>query len=398
MNLQFMRNVDQYVGGVACLLLRLAVFIKHRFLPPGRLGSNERVRTILVQKYFGLGSLLHAIPLIRGLRERFPNAQIILVTFKPLDEVSRICEVADEIVVLNSKSFLFFIAKTTQLIFSFQRNKPDISIDLEFFSNFSLILSVLSRATVRIGLFQKKVRPSLLMTHPLNYNHYKHLKDIYFAFGELLNVERRDCYFQNILPAPIAGSGSAVRLRLGLSDQLPLVLVNPNASNAMPQRRWPADNFAELTRLLIESFPGFQYAVIGSIAEIDTVASFMSALGGRADKVVNLSGKTTLVDLFSLIHESYLLITNDSGPMHVASLYGKNLAAIFGPETPIVYGPVNKNSIVFFAGKLYCSPCLNVYDGKTVSLSGNCHDYRCLKQISPSEVFRGVSEVFLDAG
>lgn len=112
-------------------------------------------------------------------------------------------------------------------------------------------------------------------------------------------------------------------------------------------------------------------------------------------QILNVAGKTDIGELFSLIEMSYLMITNDTGPLHIASLYGKNIAAFFGPETPVVYGPLNDNALVFYSNDLYCSPCLSVYDNKKTLYGNICVKNICLLEFKPIDVYNRIEKAFL---
>ena len=92
------------------------------------------------------------------------------------------------------------------------------------------------------------------------------------------------------------------------------------------------------------------------------------------------------------------MITNDSGPLHIAEWYGTKIVAFFGPETPVIYGPRSKDALVFYLKDKYCSPCINVYDNKKSLYGDICKDNKCLSEIKPIEVFEKTEERFLLSG
>ncbi|MBF0134696.1 MAG: glycosyltransferase family 9 protein [Magnetococcales bacterium] len=400
MRQQTMRLIDEWVGQPLCLVLRL-VLTGHHVLgklwhrPAATLQKEKAVKTILLQKYFGIGSILHAIPLIRALRRRYPDARIVFVTFQPMVETIRLCSIADEIITLPTHSPTAFVAALFGTLWRLRRLPVDISIDLEFFARFTLLFSLLSGAPVRMGFFLRHIRPAALLSHPIYYNTYHHLRYIYFAFGQELGLTPNAEFFRDVLPTPSSLVESRWRDRLGLDAQLPIIVVNPNTSELVYQRRWPAGHFQKLIGRMAERWPRYQYVLVGTRSEKKYVDSIVAGLHATANKVINLAGVTTLAELFSLLGSASLVITSDSGPMHVAALYQTNLVAFFGPETPVVYGPVNTNAIVFHASHLYCSPCLNVYDAKKSVHYHPCENPLCLQAIDPDMVLNMIEERFL---
>ena len=101
--------------------------------------------------------------------------------------------------------------------------------------------------------------------------------------------------------------------------------------------------------------------------------------------VINLAGKTTLKELLMLYSLADVLITNDSGPAHFASLTDIRSIVLYGPETPKLFGALGKNSHALYA-KLACSPCVNAFNHRFSPCTNNL----CLQAISPDEVLTQV--------
>src|SRR3989338_2058362 len=105
MTIRFMRIIDDYLGMWICMLLGLAIRIKCLFLPRKTDIAPDKVRTILCQKYIGMGSTINAIPLIKGLREQYPNAKIIFMTTSSGGAAVSLCKMADEVLLVSLDSF-----------------------------------------------------------------------------------------------------------------------------------------------------------------------------------------------------------------------------------------------------------------------------------------------------
>jgi len=395
MTLSRMRFIDEEIGTVICVVLGAFLRLKYLFLPAGRKTDPKDVKKILCQKYFGMGSILNSLPLIKALRRKYPNAKIIFMTLETQREVVELCRISDEVITVRIDSLPLFIGDTLKVLRYLIGQKIDISIDLEFFSKFTLIVSFLTSARVRVGLHQKRIRPQGILTHAVFYNPYKHLSRIYFAYASALGVEYDSGYFQALLPPADGGIKERLVHRLRLDPGKKAVIINTNSSELFKFRSWPAEYFAELISSLLDKYPDRQYVLIGNAADKDHVDAIY-AMAGRPAGLVNAAGETGIAELFALIEMADLVITNDSGPMHIASLYGKSTVAFFGPESPVVYGPLNGNSLVFYAKDIYCSPCLNIYDSKKSLYGENCPENRCLISIKPGEVFDRIEKVFLN--
>ncbi len=394
MKFSFMRNVDDHAGMFIGILLGKMAQIKNLIYPTKREIYPEKVKTILCQKYFGMGSILMTLPLINGLRRKYPNAKIVFLTLESNRELLKICKMADEVLTINLRSFPLLMKDVFLRLVRLLGYRIDISIDLEFYSNFSMLISFLTLAKVRVGLHQKYIRPDGLITSEIYYNYYKHITEIYFAYARVLGIEAKPEYFNSLLPSMRKSREPELRRKLNLKHDIPIILINVNASDLFIFRCWPADYFVALVRRLIKNYPDNYYILIGGKSDREYVDNIYKQIGEN-EQLINSAGQTDLKELFGLVEMSSLMITNDSGPMHIASLYGKNIAVFFGPETPVVYGPLNENVIVFYSGEMYCSPCLNVYDSKQSLYKETCKENNCLKALKPDYVYSLIEEKFL---
>lgn len=391
-----MRFVDDWLGMLLCSLIGRIIQIKNYFLPIKTEIDTKKVKTILCQKYFGMGTILHAIPLIRALKQHYPHAKIIFMTLESNREIVQLIQMADEVLTIRLDSLGIFIRGVLSNIMYLIQQRVDISIDLEFFSKFTMIVSFLCNAKIRVGLHQKRIRPEGIMTHNIYYNHYKHISDIYFAFTNAFGIERKQEYFTSYLPSLRSSQEKVLRNKFGLKHDVQIVIINVNASELFKFRRWPSNYFIELIELLIQRYPNFYYILIGGKSDCKYVEEIYQSIDNRNDRLINCAGKTNIKELVALIEMAYLMISNDSGPMHIASLCSVNLVAFFGPETPVVYGPINENALVFSPNGLYCSPCMSIYDSKKSLYAEECLENECLTNVKPKEVFEMIENRFLN--
>lgn len=273
--------------------------------------------------------------------------------------------------------------------------KFDISIDLEFFAKFPLLVAALSLAPVKVGLFHRKARPDGILTHKVTFNAYRHISEIYLAYAEVLHLKPTLAHLDRLLPSFRSECEEAISRRYQLGHDRRIIIVNVNSGDLFSFRKWPTHHFVKLLSMLLERHPDYTYMLIGSQSEREYVEEISRQVGSTTAKLINCAGQTSIKELFTLIEISKLVITNDSGPLHIASLYGKNLAAFFGPETPVVYGPINQNVLVFYPDNLYCSPCMCVYDSKQSLYAETCEENLCLASIQPHQVITALEERFL---
>ncbi len=250
-------------------------------------------------------------------------------------------------------------------------------------------MSFLTGARIKIGFFLREIwRENLLDVH-VYYNHYKHLTEIYANMIRPLGLLCDDftLYRPPDLPQKKEQLGRLLKNRVNFVDDK-IVCINVNASPLCPERKWPKDKFVKLIRRLLDNFD-IKIVLIGSPSEAEYVSQVYSEIDSNyGNKLINLAGKIDICMLIELFKSSGLLITNDSGPLHFAVMVGLDTISFFGPETPLLYGPVGAEHTVFFKD-LYCSPCLNVYNVKTALCGG---DNKCMQAISVDEVFDKVGE------
>ena len=156
--------------------------------------------------------------------------------------------------------------------------------------------------------------------------------------------------------------------------------MNINTGGLFFNRSWSLTNFSALIEKIINTY-GAYIILIGGKSDILRVEEIAASLGTH-QKVVNLAGKTSVTQLLALMEQVDLVITNDSGPLHLAVMMGTPTISFFGPESPLQYGPQGGDHTVLYKG-YYCSPCLHIYNEK----NSRCTDNICLKHISVDEVF-----------
>jgi heptosyltransferase-2 len=182
-------------------------------------------------------------------------------------------------------------------------------------------------------------------------------------------------------------------LRLPLSESLqaalraartPLIALAPggarNALRDQPLKRWPLQSYVELAKRAVEF--GWGVAITGAPSDEWVSAAF------REISIVDLVGKTSIVDLVAVYNRCDAILTHDSGPMHLAALAGAPLVALFGPTDPAWFAPRGKCTKVLWGGsELVCRPC---YDGRGYA---QCADNRCMQGIGVEMVVDALKDL-----
>ncbi len=244
-------------------------------------------------------------------------------------------------------------------------------IDLELFARISSLLSMLSGAETRVGFHNYRgegLYRGEHLTHRVHYNPYQHMSQNFMALGEALDgpheipTPKRRLAPQAppvkaaaIQPVAFEYVKNELRRCYPLTDDHRIIVVNHDAGDLLPIRSWPRERFVELIPRLLarDERRGGRPAGHrrgGRVRARHRRTRRRSPLHRlrRADAHAGGRGE--------LFHQSDLLVTNDSGPAHFASLTGIKSITLFGPETPVLYGNMGDDAVHLFA-QLACSPC-----------------------------------------
>ncbi len=394
MSTRFMRILDKIIGIPICVCLGILLSIKRKIYKKKKQPIQpESIKNILCIKFFGAGSLFLAMPLFKGLHKKFPQARIHLITFGANKEFLEVADCVDVVLPVSNESLFRFSLDICKYFIYFLRNRINLSIDLEFFSKFSIILSLLYLSKFRVGLFSKMAYRGDLLSHNINFNHYRHISEVFFELGKCVGVEYDKTLFELRLPSFREVFYSEVQPLLELESGQKYIIVNVNASDLCPQRKWPISKFFELVTHISLDYPQLKIIFIGSKSERPYVDSLHRQFDTRQKKtILNLAGTTTIRQLLSLLEHAELLITNDSGPAHFASGYNIPQIVFFGPETPLLYKPFGDKVTCCYTEE-YCSPCLNIYDYKNFA---QCDENICMTRMSVPSVLKTVNKMIAE--
>jgi ADP-heptose:LPS heptosyltransferase len=390
MNLSYRNKIfiDHTLGTVAALFLKAVSRIPAIILRRDH-SIPVSPKCIVVAKLVGLGSIVYAGSLCRSLKERYPESKLVFITGIECGELVNRFNGVDQVLCLDARSFFSILKSSTRIIMSMWRYRPDLYFDLEVYSSFSAILATLSLAINRYGFYRKSAAfKRNLHTHMIFFNTRRHIIEIYNQLGKCVKANELK-NIRNVYRVADEDRDECAALfsKMGLSDRR-LMLVNMNASELLLERRWPSENWRELLVKLAERFPAYLILLTGSSTERSFVASIYGSLPEEVRvKVHNVAGNLSLGGFLGLINCSDVLITNDSGPLHLAVAQGKPTVSLWGPGSPEGYGPREGNHEVIYT-QTYCSPCL--YHAEFPPCEG---DNACMKRTTVQSVFDAVERI-----
>ncbi|MCP4833605.1 MAG: glycosyltransferase family 9 protein [Phycisphaera sp.] len=409
MHADTMRRIDRWLGIPTCAILTLSRRLGDLFR---RRPTAEDAGSILFIKLAEQGSTVLAASAIRAAVERVGRERVHFLCFEEnrfivdaMDLVPR-----ENVTTIDADGLAGTVVNALRALRRLRRLEFDVAIDLEFFARSTAAIGYLSGARRRIGLHagpdEGPWRGDLL-THRLRYTPHLHTSRLFRLQVEAIDADPELLPTFDLVPPeadepapPIAATEEeSIEVRRILDetagmatsgpDSGPLVLLNANCSDLLPLRAWSRDRYVELANRLLEHDPTLRIGFTGAPAEAEGAEILVRDIDD--DRCFLLAGRTTLRQLIVLYGLADLLVTNDSGPAHFASLTTIDVVTLFGPEHPRLFAARGPRNHVLHAG-LACSPCVSALNNRTTP----CQDNRCMQAITVDQVFEASLRV-LDA-
>ena len=389
-----MRHIDYYVGVPLCFLGTLLDKLASVF----RSSAKKPLRNVLFIELSEMGSAILVDPAMRKLqKEAGVNLHFaIFEKNKPsLDLLKTVPE--ENIYTIRGDRFLSLAVDGIKFFYWTRKKKIDTVIDLELFSRVTALLTGFSGAANKVGFhayYNEGLYRGGFLTHKVAYNPHMHIAKNFIALVNALLAQKEEIPYSKTLigdeeiqitkvcfsESEKKSVGDLVRGSFAPYDPQrdKIVLINPNASELLIQRRWPPENFAELIQSILAEAPRALVLITGDPREREEAEWLRKRV--KHDRCVNFAGRVTFAQLPVLYSISEFMVSNDSGPPHFASITDMPTYVIFGPETPALYGSLGKTTPIF-AG-LACSPCVSAANHRKTA----CTDNVCLKVIKPAHV------------
>lgn len=390
-----MRRIDRLAGIPLCFLVSLALRALGSFARP----APPKPARVLFIELTEMGSTILADPAMRKLRA-VTGAELFFVIFARNRQSLELTGTvpAANVFVIGDDGFFRLTADTVRFLLWARRTGIDTVIDLELFSRFTSLLTALCGAARRVGFFafhNEGLYRGAMLTHRVAYNPHLHIAKNFIALVNALTAASPELPYSksridddDIRVAQAAPTESerravldAVRAASPGFDRATqrLILINPNASEMLPQRRWPPEQFAALASALLARHPDALVLVTGARrerAEADLLVRRVAS-----PRCVTFAGSIEVRQLPALYAQAALMVTNDSGPAHFAAVTALPTIVLFGPETPRLYGPLGVNAVALHAG-LACSPCVSAANHRKTP----CQDAVCMTAIPVEDV------------
>jgi ADP-heptose:LPS heptosyltransferase len=388
--------IDAWGGGTACALLTLA----RRLWPFG--GASEKDRTgVLFVKLAEQGSTVLASQAIRDAVERHGAKNTYFLVFEENRFILDALDIVphENVLAIKTKNASTMALHGLKQLLRIRQLRLLACVDLEFFARSTAVISFLTGIPRRVGFHgwhsEGPFRGNLF-THRLRYNPHVHTSTIFRCLVAAVNADpaalpRFDWVADEVPVTPPAfqpTEAEVVKIRDLIAKSTggqhrSIVLLNANASDLLPLRKWDNDNYVQLARKIIDTIPDAWVAFTGGPSEREKIDALAATV--ERDRVFSMAGRTSLRELMVLYAQSDVLVTNDSGPAHFAALTPIDTVVLFGPETPKLFATLSARNHSITAN-LACSPCVSALNNRQTSCTNNV----CMQRILVPQVYEAV--------
>lgn len=374
-------------GTLACMVCIKPdeVFVQIKSVLAGNLRKlpadiDKQYQRILISRTDRIGDVLLSTPVIKALREKFPQAYIAMLVAPYARDIVEGNPYLDEVIIYDKDGKHKSWRRTIKFAGRLKKKKFDFAVILHP-SNRLHLITFLAGIPLRLGYNRKlgflvnlrKVHTKQEgRKHEAEYN-----LDLLSELG--ISGNPRDLF----MPIRQESENYVEELfrKEGISQADKILAINPGAS--CPSKIWPLENFARVAEKLA-SFHNFKILILGGPKEIHLADKVTREIKGKA---INLAGKTSVSQLASIFKRCSLFISNDSGPVHIASAIGVPVVSIFGRNQPGLnprrWGPLGKRD-KYLHKDVGCIQCL----------AHNCQkEFACLKAITVEDVLKAAEDI-----
>ncbi|MEW6109368.1 MAG: lipopolysaccharide heptosyltransferase I [Nitrospirota bacterium] len=335
------------------------------------MGKIRFYKKILIVKPSSLGDIVHSLPFLDAVRSCFPQSEIHWVIARGMEGILEGHPMIDRLIIIN-KDMWKKISKTGRtikeagnLLRTLKKENYDLVVDLQGLLR-SGIITMATGAPFRVGFEEAREGSRVFYNRKVKGGKDIHAVDRYMKIADYLGCNTEKIIF----PFPLM-KNDLLQIKEIKRNLKEYIVIVPGAR--WETKKWPADKFGELAgRLSVKS------VVIGSKADAGLAEKVMEASAGKA---VSMAGNTNIRELMEIMRDARLVISNDSGPMHIAAGFNIPVVAIFGPTSPLRTGPYGDGHIII-KSDAECSPCFKK----------RCRDMKCMKEITVDYVHERIRD------
>jgi heptosyltransferase II len=387
-----LKRIDKYLGTVIVLKLAALEWLRRLVSPAHRRAGTDLsgLKRIAIIKTVAIGDVLQSLPTVKAIRDLLPDARIEYITTPRVREVVEGIPFVDEIVYYDVFGKHSGIGGLWRFARELRARRYDAWIELEHYYRFTTALGWYTGAPVRVGFAIPGQVRRFLFTIGAPYPTDAHELDAFLSIARTLGA-----VIEHPAPVPVPVSAEDERITREWVEasraKLPpaqreagLAVLHTTTSPVSIGRRWQAERWVEVADRIAQRY-GLTAVWTGAPEELPD----LSALAARtAQPSLVSAGALTLRQFSVLAGMAELVVSVDTGPLHVAAATGTPTVAMFGPSDVRKWHPYGPGNAAVSAG-LACSPCTTHYMGK-ISLK-SCDD--CMRAISVDRVMEAIESL-----
>ncbi|UDQ97315.1 glycosyltransferase family 9 protein [Lentisphaerota bacterium WC36G] len=320
---------------------------------------KKNVKRILIVKPSSLGDVVHALPALEIIKEQYPEAKIDWLVNPLFADVLEFSTQIDNIVAFNRKKlgrFCSFVSEFMSLLSELKRGKYDIVFDFQGLFRSAIFSRLASKNVIGFSeprekisswFYREKIEVDAKELHAIEKNclmvcNYFNI-DFHVPKVKLVDAANFSSEADNVLSEEEVSN----------SDQF--IAIVPGAR--WQTKVWPPEFFAEVIKKLAQKNSKLKFICVGTFSDDENAQLIKELSAPFADNVISVTGKTTVGGMIEILRRSKGVLTNDSGPMHIAAVLNIPTFALFGPTDPAKTGPFGENTFAYLAD-VKCHKCL----------------------------------------
>ena len=376
--------LDRYIGSFLCFLLggfQSRVAVQHRRTP----------QRILLIQLSAIGDTILAVPTIRAIRNRFPNAHVAMIASSINLQYLEGCPYINQQIPCRLEELLKSPQKLIAFIGALRHQKFDWVIDFEHWARFSALIAYGSGASRRIGFRAAGQHRHYLFTDAIDHVPGQHEVVNFLKIARLLGCPIRETDLEVWLKREDWDWAKEFFNETGIALNRPVIAIHPEAGRrGEPRRRFPEDRFVAVADALMERYNA-QIILTGDPSEVE-LSQHIAAQTRSSCTVA--AGKTDINQLAALFANADFVICGNCGPMHLAAAAGTPVVALHGPTNPSQWAPWGRGHTIIHVD-VPCSPCLNLgFEYGCSALSDGTSP--CMHTIQVHEVLKACERYLID--
>lgn len=331
---------------------------------------------ILVVNVNWVGDVLFSTPLIKALRKKFPKAYIACMVVPRCKEVLESNPHLNEVIIYDEDGIHRSPFGKLRLIAALRSKKFEAAILLHRSFTRSLLV-FLAGIPRRIGYYRRK--RDFLITDVVELPpEDSHRVDFFLTLGKPLDISLDDRNYEFFISEGDRKKAKVFLKSEGCDDSDTLIAINPGGN--WGPKRWPRGNFSETADELMKRYNA-KIVITGAQKDLALARDISSRM--KQQPIISC-GKTTLKEVAAIFERAKLVISNDSGPMHIAVAVGAKTVALFGPTSPRMTGPIGGGRSIILHQDVGCQiPCYNF----------SCSEYKCMEAIKPQDILEAARKL-----